>query len=89
MAVRATRVTVGTTAVALSQRATSDDREGYSIACTSTLPFFVGGISVSIATGWPVAAGEKFSADLDSFDVLYAISATPDTVVNVLLTGVK
>jgi len=89
MAVRATRVTVGTTAVVLNQKPTSDDKEGYSIACTSTLPFFVGGVGVTIANGWPVAAGEKFSTDLDSFDVLYAICATPDTVVNVLVVGVK
>lgn len=89
MAVKSKTVSVGTTAVALNAKLLSSDQPGYSVACMSSSPFFVGGSDVSTTNGWPVAAGEKFSIDLGYNETLYAVSATPSNSVNVLVIGTK
>lgn len=48
---------------------------------------YVGGSTVTSATGWPVAGGTTASFDLEATDVLYAVVASGTAVVPVLIGG--
>lgn len=91
MAVSAARVTVGTSATAL----TSGDpgqQVGSGIAfrnMDATATVFIGGPGVTAAAGYPLEAGEELSLDLENTkDLPYAITASGSVVVAVLRAGV-
>lgn len=90
MAVRAYAVTVGTTATHL----TDDGSHAY--AFTQSLAFYnagavtvyLGRSGVTTATGYPLAAGEHFAADLsETQDEVYGIVASGTAEVRVFGTG--
>lgn len=79
MAVRADRVTVGTTATRIDV-AGDDSRDGTSLAlrCPAA-DIYLGGADVTTTTGYLLPAGEAFGFDLAGTDVLYAVAAATQT----------
>lgn len=93
MTVVATSVTVTTTATQLTgaDAGGSHDPHGQSLmlqAPAGGATIYLGGEGVTTATGFPVAAGEPFTADLRPGDVLYGVVASGSQAVNVLRVGV-
>lgn len=90
MTVLAASVTVGVTATQLSSP-TDDNAAGHSLVVkvpAGGATVFVGGPGVTTTAGYPLAAGESFSADLTPGDALFGIVATGTQAVNVLRVGV-
>lgn len=80
-------VTVGTTATLLNAL-TDSSRGTSSLVAQSATAFFVGGPTVTSATGFPVAANSPFSVDLDNNELIYAAVATGTAAVSVLQSGI-
>lgn len=101
MALSATVVTVAVTPTQLNQPQT-DGAPGSSLAIlvpAGGATVFIGGPTVTAATGWPITAGESLFLDLDERsggavsavnpgEVVYAIVAASTQVVNVLSRGI-
>ena len=82
------RVLVGTSATTLTSGATASARDLIEIENEGTTPIFVGGPTVTSATGLPVHPGEKFRID-ESVSIgvgrtLYGITAQGSNYVRVL-----
>lgn len=96
MAVNAASVTVATTVTQLTTTdpgygGTGTHPDGQSIVIkvpAGGQVVYLGGPAVTSASGYPLAAGESFTADLAPGDVLFGIVAATTQVVNVLRTGV-
>lgn len=92
MAVVEASVTVATTATELSGGDAGGPTSGQSIlvkvpAAGATV--YLGGSGVTTTTGYPLAAGESFTADLGPGDTLFGIVVGPATqAVNVIRIGV-
>jgi hypothetical protein len=96
MAVLAQQVTVGTSATQLSP-APTDAFSGSSIAVNNTgsVTVYLGGPTVTTATGYPLVAGAVISVDLVRVggttpamdESLFGVAAS-STTVSVLVTGV-
>lgn len=86
MAVTASRVTVGATAVALNAAGTSGSTlKIKNIDATNAVD--IGASAVTAGTGYPLAAGETLTIDADPGDGVYAIrSAGADVVLAILRT---
>lgn len=90
MAVVAASITVGTAATQLSST-TDDSAFGHGLLVkvpAGGQTVFLGGSGVTAAAGYPLAAGESFTADLTPGDALFAVVAATTQAVNVLRTGV-
>jgi hypothetical protein len=96
MALRAYTVTVATTATLINgtdNSARFEDKLGLASSIVVSVPsggatVYVGGLGVTTATGFPVAAGQSFATDLRSGDVLYGIVAAATQAINVFQTDV-
>jgi len=92
MSVKATRVTVTTSATRLDTQAEVDFREyGQSILVRNrdaAVSVYLGGADVTASTGTVLAALEDYGDALDSTDALYAITASGSVIVHVLQTGI-
>lgn len=78
MAVTASRITVGTSAVALNSANTSGTRL---IVKNGAAVISLGGTSgVTTSTGYDMAASAELAIDVDSGDVVYAICGTSSNV---------
>lgn len=91
MTVAAASVTVTTMATLLSSE--TDETFPGSQSVLVLVPaggatVYLGGEGVTTAAGFPLAAGESFTADLGSGDVLYGIVAASTQAVSVLRSGV-
>lgn len=86
MAVVAAQVTVGTTPVLLSQ---DDDRGGSSLLlqAPAAATLYVGGPTVTAASGFPVPAGTSLSVDLPDYNQLFGVLATGSSPVAVMRVG--
>ena len=84
MSVTGTRVSVGTSAVAVA----TADADGSHItirhAGSAQRAVWIGGSTVAAGTGWRLAAGEERSFDLAGNETIYAIAAAGTTTVEVL-----
>lgn len=78
MAVSAEAVAVATTAVALN-----DGTPGRLVVMAADAGLFIGGSDVDTTDGFPLAADTPLTVNVDSGEILYAITATTGTV-NVL-----
>jgi hypothetical protein len=89
MTVSSAAVSVATTATILNASET-DQIPRYTVALynASAVTVFVGGSAVTTSTGFPVAAGASFSADLDKGEGLWGIVATGTASVIVLSQGI-
>jgi hypothetical protein len=89
VAVRATRVTVGTSPTALTG-STTDYHTGQSalIRNRGSVAVFIGDGSVTTSTGFQLDAGEAIPADLFEGETPYGIVASSTAVCHVLETGV-
>lgn len=81
MAVRADRVTVGTTATRIDDVTGDGSRDGSSlvIRCVAA-DIYLGGDGVTVGTGYLLPAGTPFGFDLAGTDALYAVAAAPQSV---------
>jgi hypothetical protein len=82
------QVSVGTTAVDLSNLTDEGDR-AYTLAITPTVELFVGPAGVTAGTGYRVPAGSTFTVDLTAPERLHAITATGAGTVYVLRAGMS
>lgn len=81
MPMKATRPTIGTTAVLLASGADSLDPISVVLSNPSgNSTVYVGGADVLTTTGFAVAAGASFSYDLLASDLLYGIAASDQVV---------
>lgn len=92
MAVASSAKTVGVTAVqiAVSYSGTADNPNGTAVKAdtTNTGIVYVGGPDVTVATGYPLAAGEPVSIDLLDGDEVWAIASAAAQGVRLLAAGV-
>lgn len=83
MAVTAAIVSISTTPIALTAvDATPDIVTGQLVTVkntTAAASIFLGGSTVSTATGYPLAAGEVVKVELEEDEVLYAIAVAAGT----------
>lgn len=88
MAVNGSRVTVATTATAISG-ADSDGVYGSSVLVKNAgaASVFLGGSGVTTEAGFELAAGEAVSLDLNVSDSVYGIVASGTVVCHVLASG--
>lgn len=89
MAIRSTRVTVGTTATRLSS-SPNDNRADASVTVQAPdgATLYVGGADVTAATGFPVAAGTTISGELQHGEDLYGVLASGSGTTYVFESGV-
>jgi hypothetical protein len=91
MAVKSKVTAVSTTAVAITLADTDITSKGWAtISNTGTNTCFIGGATVTVATGFPLATGAKIDLiELKNNETLYAICASAQSaVVNALQTQV-
>ena len=90
MATDARAVSVGTTATRLDTASETDNVRGSSVAIynNGASTVYVGPSDVATADGYPLAAGEHLSVDVDDADGIYGIVASGTVEVRVLETGV-
>lgn len=92
MAVLASVKTVGTSVslVALSYSGTATNLNGTAVKALSTNTgiVYVGGPGVTVATGYPLAAGEAVSLDLLDGDEVWAIASAAAQELRLLAVGV-
>lgn len=90
MAVSGSRVTVTNAATQLTP-VDADGIGGMSLGVKNTdasLTVYLGGASVTSATGYPLGPGEVANIDLRNDEPLYGITASGSAVVGVLVVGV-
>lgn len=88
MALQAAVVSVGTAPVRLDAPESSGDRRSrIRLKNTGSTAAFLGSATVTVTTGYSLAAGESFDMDLESDEALYAISAVAATI-HVIRTGI-
>jgi len=88
MTVRATRVTVGTTATLLTAGPDADRRDGSAVLIRPAADVYVGGPDVTTADGYLLAGGSELAVDLQTREQLYGRAASDTVVVSVLRTGI-
>lgn len=88
MTVAAEAVTVADTATALNAVDSTSPLSLIVSVPSGGVTVYVGASDVTTTDGFPVAAGESLSVDLQSGEVLYGIVATGTQAANVLRTGV-
>ncbi|HEY7822348.1 MAG TPA: hypothetical protein VIG24_05925 [Acidimicrobiia bacterium] len=89
MAVRGTRVSVGTTAVAILRETTGRSRgSGAVVKNLGTVDLDLGGPSVATGAGLPLPAGESISVELEPSESLWAVAASGTVSVALLEGGV-
>lgn len=92
MAVKSSRVVVGTTATLLNPTGESDYYTGQSVMLQGATAFFIGGPDVTTANGFPVLAGVPLAVDLQRYngtdEKIYGVVATGSVEVSVLQQGV-
>lgn len=84
-------ITVGTAATLLSTTDRAGTANGQAILVkvpAGGQVVYIGGANVTTTTGYPLAAGETLSLDIEGDDVVYGIVAATTQAVNVLRTGV-
>lgn len=89
MAVKHSRVTVTTTAAAVSTQ-TDDPRADFSATLRNagTASIFIGGSTVTAANGFELPAGASLSVDFRAGDVLHAIVASGTQRLDIIWSGV-
>lgn len=88
MSLSASVVTVTTSATKLTSPAT-DNQAGQSILLQPQAAVFIGDVTVTSASGFPVASGATVAIDLSSgTEDVYAVTASGTASVNVLQTGI-
>lgn len=86
MAVVAAQVAVSTTRAKLTTA--SNGASGILVQAPAGATLFVGGDSVTSATGFPIPGGQTLSLDFGTTDELYGILAAGSGTASVLRTGV-
>lgn len=84
-------VTVGVTATQLSVADRAGTANGQSVLVkvpAGGQTVYIGGADVMTTSGYPLAAGESLSLDVEGDDVVFGIVAATTQAVNVLRIGV-
>lgn len=90
MAVKSTAVTVGTTPVAVADgtKATTMNPIGVILSVpTGGVTVYIGGPDVSVANGFPIAAGSQSPGVTLVNDILYAVVSAGTQAISVLVAG--
>lgn len=90
MALDPRAVSVATTATRIDTEVETDRAPGSSVAVynNGAATVYLGDADVTTAVGYPVAAGEHFSIDLDTSEALFGIVAAGTVEVRVLEQGI-
>lgn len=88
MAVLSRAVSVATTATRIDSSEGGQSSQGLAVHNAGEATVYLGGVDVSTANGYPLAAGEHFSADLAQGDLLYGVVAASTVEVRVFEVAV-
>lgn len=80
----AVAIPTGTTPTRVFPQAPSIEAGSVAVKNVGAATVYVGGLGVSVANGFPVAATESISVDLSTTEVLYAVADTTASALRVL-----